>query len=54
MARGMTRSLLTSTYNHIQSQKSPVDIDIGDYTSNCMRIIISQYKDPYKPTSITV
>ena len=25
---------------------------IGDYTTNYMGILISQYKDPYKPTSI--
>ena len=38
---------------HMSNEKHPGCLGcIGDYTTQYMGIFISQYKDPYKPTSI--
>ena len=39
--------------SHVSNEKNPGCLDcIGDYTTQYMAIFTSQYKDPYKPTSI--
>ena len=43
----------TVSHSHLSNEKNPGFLGcIGDYTTQYMGILWSQYKDPYKPTSI--